>query len=68
MYEPITPDILHQLIKRVFKDYLVDWVVKYLEHEHGKTKANSILDKIDWQYVYYYLQCVYLHRECTGSL
>jgi len=47
IYELITPDLLHQLIKGVFKDHLVEWVCEYLEREHGKVKANSILDEID---------------------
>ena len=51
IYELITPDILHQLIKGVFKDHLVEWVCEYLEHEHGKAKASSILDEIDRRYV-----------------
>jgi len=47
IYELITPDLLHQLIKGVFKDHLVDWVCEYLVREHGKAKANSILDEVD---------------------
>ena len=47
----ITPDLLHQIIKGVFKDHLVDWVCEYLKHKHGKAKVNSILDEIDRQYI-----------------
>ena len=47
IYKLITPDLLHQLIKGVFKDHLVDWVCEYLEHEHGKAKVNTVLDEID---------------------
>ncbi|KAG5634080.1 hypothetical protein H0H81_003485, partial [Sphagnurus paluster] len=49
IYEMLSPDILHQLIKGTFKDHLVDWVGLYLILEHGETAGNEILDEIDWR-------------------
>ncbi|EIM87672.1 uncharacterized protein STEHIDRAFT_56247 [Stereum hirsutum FP-91666 SS1] len=48
IYEMISPDVLHQLIKGTFKDHLVDWVGEYLALEHGsEARAGVYLDEID---------------------
>ncbi|KAI0054850.1 hypothetical protein BV25DRAFT_1873266 [Artomyces pyxidatus] len=47
IYELISPDLLHQVIKGTFKDHLVDWVVAYIEHEHSASDAAAILADID---------------------
>ncbi|KAJ7689175.1 hypothetical protein B0H17DRAFT_1296284 [Mycena rosella] len=47
IYELISCDLLHQIIKGTFKDHLVSWVNDYLHLEHGEKRALEIIQDID---------------------
>jgi hypothetical protein len=46
IHELIAPDVLHQVIKGIFKDHLVDWTIAYIE-QHYQANAKVILADID---------------------
>ncbi|KAF7341035.1 hypothetical protein MSAN_02089300 [Mycena sanguinolenta] len=47
IYELLSPDLLHQIIKGTFKDHLVEWVMQYLHGTHGEARALEIIADID---------------------
>jgi len=52
IHEILTPDLLHQVIKGMFKDHLVEWVMEWLILENGEARAKEILDDIDRRLVH----------------
>ena len=51
IYELITPNLLHQLVKGTFKDHLIDWVSEYLTLQYGLSRGQKILNDISARYV-----------------
>lgn len=47
IYELISVDILHQIVKGVFKDHMVAWVVEYTAAAYGEKEGKKRMDEFD---------------------
>ncbi|KAH9976908.1 hypothetical protein BJV74DRAFT_879553 [Russula compacta] len=47
IHELLSPDLLHQVIKGMFKDHIIMWVNEYLLEVHRETRGPEIIANID---------------------
>ena len=66
IYQMISPDLLHQVIKGAFKDHLVRWICEYIVIQHGERRGNVILDDIDRRYVFH--MTLMTHSQIIANL
>ena len=52
IHELLSCNLLHQVIKGMFKDHIVTWVNEYLHLTHGEKRALEIIQDIDRRYLW----------------
>ena len=61
VHKPISSNLLHQAIKGMFKDHLVEWVGQYLQIIYEKAEAEQVMHEIDQRYISLLLIFIFLH-------
>jgi hypothetical protein len=51
IHDLLSSDLLHQVIKGLFKDHFVAWICDYLILRYGQAAGEAIINVIDCQYV-----------------
>lgn len=54
IHQMICQDLLHQVIKGMFKDHLITWVVDYIQCSNSDGDTSRLLNELDHQWVVFH--------------